>query len=51
MNKFGDEFSAIDISSFLNANLANYPNTGYEKFEKIFTKTYDKHFGINLWTK
>ena len=28
----------------LNANLATDPNTDYDKFEKIMTKTYDKHF-------
>ena len=32
------------MSSLLNANLAIDPNTDYEKFEKIITKTYDKHF-------
>ena len=44
INNFRDELSEIDISSLLNANLATDPNTDYEKFEKIITKTYDKHF-------
>ena len=44
INSFRDELSDIDISSLLNANLATDPNTDYEKFEKIITKTYDRHF-------
>ena len=44
LNNFLDELSEIDISSLLNANLATDPNTAYEKFEKIITKTYDNHF-------
>ena len=44
INNFRDELSQIDISSLLNANLATDLNTDYEKFEKIITKTYDKHF-------
>ena len=44
INNFRDELSEIDISSLLNTNLATAPNTDYEKFEKIITKTYDKHF-------
>ena len=41
------ELTEIDISSLLNANLATDSNTDYEKFEKIVTKTYDKHFPEN----
>ena len=44
INNFRDELSEIDISSLLNANLATDPNTDYEKFEKIISETYDKHF-------
>ena len=44
INSFRDELSDIDISSLLNANLATDPNTDYEKFENIITKTYDRHF-------
>ena len=44
INNFRGELSKIDISSLVNANLATDPNTDYEKFEKIITKTYDKHF-------
>ena len=44
INNFRSELSEIDMSSLLNANLATDPNTDYEKFEKIITKTYDKHF-------
>ena len=44
INNVRDELSEIDISSLLNANLATDPNTDYEKFEKIITRTYDKHF-------
>ena len=43
INNFRDELSEIDISSLLNANLASDPNTDYEKFEKIITKTYENH--------
>ena len=44
INNFRDELSEIDISSLLNVNLATDPNTDYEKFETIISKTYDKHF-------
>ena len=44
ISNFKGELTEIDISSLLNANLATDPNTDYEKFEKIVTKTYDKHF-------
>ena len=44
INNFRSELTEIDMSSLLNANLATDPNTDYEKFEKIITKTYDKHF-------
>ena len=44
INNFRDELSEINISSPLNINLATAPNTDYEKFEKIITKTNDKHF-------
>ena len=44
INNFRDELSEIDISSLLNANLGTNPNTDYEKFEKLITQTYDKHF-------
>ena len=44
ISNFRGELTEIDISSLLNANLATDPNTDYEKFEKIVTKTYDKHF-------
>ena len=44
INNFRNELSEIDISSLLNANLVIDPNTDYEKFEKIISKTYDKHF-------
>ena len=45
---FRDELSDIDISSLLNANLATDQNTGYEKFEKIITKTYEDIFQRNV---
>ena len=48
INNVRDEFSELDNSSLLNANLATDPNTGYEKFEKNITKTYDKIFKRNL---
>ena len=44
INSFRDEISDIDISFSLNANLATDPNTDYEKFEKIITKTSDRNF-------
>ena len=44
ISNFRGELTEIDISSLLNANLATDPNTDYEKFEKIITKTYDKPF-------
>ena len=44
INNFRDELSDIDISSLLNVNLATVPNNDYEKFEKIITKSYDRHF-------
>ena len=44
INNFRSELTEIDMSSLLNANLETDPNTDYEKFEKIITKTYDKHF-------
>ena len=44
INNFRDELSDIDISSLLNINLATDPNNDYEKFEKIITKSYDRHF-------
>ena len=44
IDNFRSELTEIDMSSLLNANLATDPNTDYEKFEKIITKTYDKHF-------
>ena len=44
ISNFRGELTEIDISSLLNANLATDPNTDYEKFEKIVTETYDKHF-------
>ena len=48
INNFRSELTEIDMSSLLNANLATDPNTDYEKFEKIITKTYDKHFQRNV---
>ena len=45
---FRDELSDIAISSLLNANLATDQNTGYEKFEKIITKTYEDIFQRNV---
>ena len=44
INIFREELSEIDISSLLNANLFTDPNINYIKFEKIITKSYDKHF-------
>ena len=44
INNFRDVLPEIDISSLLNANFATNPNTDYEKFENLITKTYDKHF-------
>ena len=44
INNFRSELTEIDMSSPHNANLATDPNTDYDKFEKIITKTYDKHF-------
>ena len=44
VNNFRSELTEIDMSALLNANLATDPNTDYDKFEKIITKTYDKHF-------
>ena len=44
MNIFCEGLSEIDISSLLNANLFTDPNIDYNKFEKIITKSYDKHF-------
>ena len=44
INIFREELSEIDISSLLNANLFTDPNIDYNKFEKIITKSYDKHF-------
>ena len=44
INNFRSELTEIDMSSLLNANLATDPNTDYDEFEKIITKTYDKHF-------
>ena len=44
INIFRQELSEIDISSLLNANLFTDPNIDYNKFEKIITKSYDKHF-------
>ena len=44
INNFRSELTEIDMSSVVNANLPTDPNTDYEKFEKIITKTYEKHF-------
>ena len=44
INIFREGLSEIDISSLLNANLFTDPNIDYNKFEKIITKSYDKHF-------
>ena len=44
ISNFRGELTEINMSSLLNANLATDPNTDYEKFENIITKTYDKHF-------
>ena len=44
INIFREELSEVDISSLLNANLFTDPNIDYNKFEKIITKSYDKHF-------
>ena len=44
ISNFRGELTEIDISSLFNANLATDLITDYEKFEKIVTKTYDKHF-------
>ena len=44
INNFRDEFSDIDISSLLNANLATDPNNDYEKFEKLITTSYYRYF-------
>ena len=48
INIFREELSEIDISSLLNANLFTDPNIDYKKFEKIVTKSYDKHFQRNM---
>ena len=44
INIFREELSEIDISSLLNVNLFTDPNIDYNKFVKIITKNYDKHF-------
>ena len=42
INDFREAFSAIDISSLLNANLLTDPNIDNERFEKIITEMYDE---------
>ena len=44
INNFRDDLADIDILSLLNANLATDLNNDHEKFEKIITKSYDRHF-------
>ena len=46
INIFRRELSEIDTSSLLDGDLATDPITDYEKFEKIITKTYDKHISM-----
>ena len=44
INNCRQELTEIDISSLLNANLLTDPDSDWEKFEKIITKSYDDHF-------
>ena len=48
IQRFKDDLSNSCISSVLNPNLMTDPNTEFEKFEKIVSSYFDKHFPVKL---